>query len=122
MQGRRSEKRSLLFFSDQSKKASWSCVLWMKPGSPLGDAGPLLYSALDLVSACPSLVLEREGMVTSALCVPAVFFLVLVAEGVPILGVAGHAATCPTSNPIPGGRLGSTQGPGLPGKSSASST
>lgn len=94
----------------------------MKPGSPSGDPVPLPDSALDLVSACLSLVLESEGRVTSVLCVPAALFLVPVAEGVPILGVEGHVATCPTSTSILGGRLGSTQGPGLPGKSSASST
>lgn len=88
----------------------------------MGDPGPLLDSALDLVSACPSLVLEREGRVMSVLCVPAALFLVLVAEVVPILGVEGHASTCHTSIPIFRGCLGSTQGSGLPGKSSASAT
>ena len=53
----------------------------MKPESPLGDSGPLLGRALDLVSGCPGLVPEREIQVTLVTCVPAAFFLVLLAVG-----------------------------------------
>lgn len=36
----------------------------MKPWSPLGDTGPLLRVAIDLVPAYPGLGLEGKGRIT----------------------------------------------------------
>lgn len=71
----------------------------MKPENPLGDSGPLLVRALDLVvSACPGLVLERESQVTVVTHVTAALFLILLA--------IGQCYSLLISPPIPGGREG----------------